>query len=1148
MAVAPLDVHLLGRFHVERGGEPIPDSAWSRRNARTLFKYLVLSPGRRCHKEQALDLLWPDFEPAAAANNLHKTLFHLRRVLCPNARGCPYVEFDGETISLAPHLIATVDAEAFAARAQAVQGSTDPSLYSAALDLYAGDLLPDDVYADWTNPRRESLRRTYLNLLRQLGELHLQRREYEPAVAALGHVLDAEPADEAIHLMLMRVFALNGQRHQALRQYHLCRQALAGGLDAEPSPETVALYEAIATGQMGAELTLARPALLPALPHPLIGRAGELSALLRALDAVAGGHPHLAVIVGEAGLGKTRIAQEITRLANERGLPVMVGNTYEPVGDAHELPLPYGPWIEALRRFLDSQPAEVRERLVNPRRVDLAQLLPELGDLGAIPGEPEAARRRLFDSVAGLLGTVAAAQPLVLVLDDVHAADQATVELLGYLLHRPPPFRLFVLALVRQEAIAAGVGAAATPIGNLLARVGRRDLLSRLSLNRLTRDETAQLVHGRLVGDVDERLVETLHELSEGNPLFSEQLLQAWQEQNILIQDAGCWRVLPADRPRPLPVNLRETIALRLNRLSAEAQSMLALAGILGREFSYAWLLASGDWDERALLDLLDQALAARVLEEISPPTGPLVYRFHHGLIRQTLYEGLSEARRRHLHRRVAEVLEMLPGVPYGTLSHHWFATGRWPWAFCHALSAADLAMRAFAHAEAVSLYERALAATLHDWRPDDGLLGRVHLGRAQALMGLNRASEAVTDLEWLVEHARASEDPAAIGQALSRLATAHFWGHNLEAARRLAREALDISVGTGDRITALMCTSNLGCIALSTGRLVEGIGHLETVLEQVRAFGQPGNLVEALACLPGGYHWQGQSARSLPLLEEGIAVARRSGLGFWLGNLLFFAGLAQGSLGRYELALDYFHQGQRHSQDAGDMFTAIRLANSLGWIHHELFDFETALAHDRQGVEMARGFPWPEPLANALVNLGFDRLARSELEAARQAFAEAESLVGHDVWMEWRWRTRLWLGSGCLALAQGNLVEAEDHARKALALAEQTAAGKNQARAHLLLGEVALARGDLTQAATVLRRATELADEVSNPRLLWQSLDALERAERAQGNSVAAVECRSRAREVIQAIVGGLQDESLRQAFLRAEEVQRILQGAPQP
>jgi DNA-binding SARP family transcriptional activator len=265
---------------------------------------LALGANHRCHKEQLLDLLWPDLDLAAAANNLHKTLYFLRHILCPtaaDARQCPYVEFDGETVALAPHLIAQVDVEQFEARAAEALASADATRYTAALALYTGDLLPDDLYEDWTIPRRADLRQTYLALLRGLGDLHLARRDYEQAIAAWQRLLAVEPADEDVHQALLRAYALSGQRHQALRQYHLCRQALASELDAKPLPETVSLYEAILAGEIAPQPTPALALPLSPVPYRLIGREAEMATLLAGLDQATESGPRLALIAGEAG-------------------------------------------------------------------------------------------------------------------------------------------------------------------------------------------------------------------------------------------------------------------------------------------------------------------------------------------------------------------------------------------------------------------------------------------------------------------------------------------------------------------------------------------------------------------------------------------------------------------------------------------------------------------------------------------------------------------------------------------------------------------------------------------------------------------------------------------------------------------------------
>jgi tetratricopeptide (TPR) repeat protein len=653
--------------------------------------------------------------------------------------------------------------------------------------------------------------------------------------------------------------------------------------------------------------------------------------------------------------------------------------------------------------------------------------------------------------------------------------------------------------------------------------------------------ETTQLVTDRLAGEVDGPVLRAVHQTAEGNALFAEQLLRAWREEGIIRQKEGRWQLSAAEQPQPLPRSLRQTIQSRVNRLSSEEQEVLRLAAVAGREFPYRWLAEAGTWPESTLLQRLDRALQAGILEEVAQRAGPLLYRFQHGLLRQALYESLSEARRRYLHLQLAETLEDKPEVPAGVRSHHWFAAGRWPWAFCYALTAAGEALRAFAHTEAVSLYDRALAAARGGWQVESQWLAQAHTGRAQALMGLNRFNDAVSDWQWLVEQARAAGDRVAEGQALSQMAAAHFWGHHLDSARQHAQEALSIARETGDTTTATMCTSNLGCIALCTGELRQGARQLEEVLQHSRELGDPRMIVEALACLPGAYHWQGDSDRALPLLEKGIDLAREEGLGFWLGNLLFFAGLAHGGLGHYERALDYFKQGQRHSQESGDMFTAVRVANCFGWIHHELYDLETAVEWDQRGVEMAREFPWPEPLANALVNLGADYLAVGEPAQAEEAFAEAESLLEVEEWMRWRWHTRLLVSQGRLALTRGDLQAAEEHGQEALALARETSARKNLARARHLLGKVYLAAGEADQATSQLRQAVEFARDVTNPRLHWQSLDALARAYRELGGEEKAVQLWSQAAAEIQDTAAGLASEQLRRTFLQATPIRSI-------
>jgi DNA-binding SARP family transcriptional activator len=217
-----LQVKLLGGFSVWVNGVLIPDEQWRSRRVRSLVKLLALTPGQRLQRDQVLDTLWPDSDFTAAANNLHQTLFNARRIFDTAGAACLVLE-DG-LLSLGNGT--SVDVEQFEAAAARAQKSQDPALFQAALALYSGDLLPEDLYEEWAVQRRESLHQLRLKLLLDLAGLLETCGETAAAINALGQVVVLDRAHEEAHTRLMRLYALTGQRQQALRQFQLLREAL----------------------------------------------------------------------------------------------------------------------------------------------------------------------------------------------------------------------------------------------------------------------------------------------------------------------------------------------------------------------------------------------------------------------------------------------------------------------------------------------------------------------------------------------------------------------------------------------------------------------------------------------------------------------------------------------------------------------------------------------------------------------------------------------------------------------------------------------------------------------------------------------------------------------------------------------------------
>src|SRR4051812_1620540 len=288
-----VSIRLLGAFAVRVGDVPVPEGAWRLRKARSLVKLLALARERRLHREHAMETLWPDLAPDAAANNFHQVLYVARRALdAAGAEAAGVLPLRDEVLALAPDGAVEIDVDAFEAAAARARRSGELGAYRAALALHTGELLPEDRYEAWTATRREALHEAHLALLLELSALLAERGDGAGAIERLQEVLVEDPLHEPAHRSLMRQFAATGRRQQALVQYQQLREALRRELAAEPDPQTGELYRALLRGEVVAgpleppaprpsASRRARPAQrprhnLPARPASFVGRPREL--------------------------------------------------------------------------------------------------------------------------------------------------------------------------------------------------------------------------------------------------------------------------------------------------------------------------------------------------------------------------------------------------------------------------------------------------------------------------------------------------------------------------------------------------------------------------------------------------------------------------------------------------------------------------------------------------------------------------------------------------------------------------------------------------------------------------------------------------------------------------------------------------------
>jgi class 3 adenylate cyclase len=454
------------------------------------------------------------------------------------------------------------------------------------------------------------------------------------------------------------------------------------------------------------------PRLATKAPLAMFGRAAESEVLAAAWAKAKDGQRQLMLIAGEPGIGKTRLATEAALAAYAEGGTVLLGTCDEDVN------LPYQPFVEALRHYVTHASEEVLAAHVREHKGELVRLAPDLArrvpDLPAPQvAEAETERYLLFEAATGLLSAASQRQPLVLILDDLHWAGAPELLLLKHILKTGMPLRLLVIGTYRDTDLTR-----THPLTAMLADWRRETGVERIALHGLDEAAVVGLVTaaaGHELAEPGIALARALHRETEGSPFFIGEILRHLSESRAIYQEGNRWTYKGDIAGLGIPEGIKEVIGRRLNRLSEETNRVLGLAAVIGRQFDVALLARITDTSEDRVLDALDEAAAAALVSEV-PGTADR-FAFSHALIRTTLYEELTAARRARLHRRVGEALEELtagkPETRIDELAHHWLAATQVAdaaKAIGYARQAGERALANLAFEEAAAHYERALS------------------------------------------------------------------------------------------------------------------------------------------------------------------------------------------------------------------------------------------------------------------------------------------------------------------------------------------------------------------------------------------------------------------------------------------------------
>jgi len=776
-----VSIRLLGQFGVSLGermdehGEPAPKTTTQLgKRPGELLQLLALQPQRCLLNEQVVEALWPHLDPEAGSANLRKAAHHARQFLgMPDA-----LVLRGGRVFLLPDHDVHCDAEEFERAADKALASGDPSACHDAAQRYGGDLLPGTRYETWTEAPRLRLRDKYLRLLRVSGQ-------YE-------RLVQEEPTDESAHLALMRNELAAGRLSAALRWYGHLRDHLQQSLGVQPGAQVESLYRECVEGLQGHA---------PAF----VGRALELVRMLVLLRNAATSGTGGALLRAPAGMGKTAFCR---RLASEaRSLGWQVRSV-----QAGDWTRPYGLATDLVEPLMQGASDEVRQAL-GPHATDvLAALTPVAGQQK--PMALPMGRHQVVGAVRRLLLATAQDKPVLLIVDDAHAADDASVELLAQLAASGAP--LFVLLACRPALPAL--------LDRHLSRMLRAGTVEAVDLGPLTQDEAALLVARCAPAPLQPDAVAGIARLAEGLPFAVVELARA------SAPGAGAAR---------LPLSVSSAIAERLCDVDERGMEALRRLAVAAEDFdvSTAIALAAGEATNEDSTRSLDQLLAGGVLLVVEGR-----YRFRHALVRQALVDGIPPHRRVGLHREVALRLETA-GAPPGLIGQHWLAADDIERAVPFSVAAAREAFRLGAYEDVLRHVEPLLAQ-----RPQlpEALGLRAEsmdaLGRPGTLAAYDAAAEVAPEAQShelrakrALAQVKMSDPPGALkylqdvhpttvaGRLAEALAysgaAALGFGHPAEGTRRAA-EVRRLALETGDQGTLVIASWAQAAAAHARGDL----------------------------------------------------------------------------------------------------------------------------------------------------------------------------------------------------------------------------------------------------------------------------------------------------------------------------------------
>jgi tetratricopeptide (TPR) repeat protein len=878
-----------------------------------------------------------------------------------------------------------------------------------------------------------------------------------------------------------------------------------------------------------------------------VGRKNSMAAIMEAYNKAQSGAGQVVGIVGEAGVGKSRLLLEFGNRLSQGEFTHLQGRCLHYGGSMAYLPI-----VDILRSYFFLKETD-REFIIKKKmkqkilQLDdkLLDILPPFQDLLSLKVadeayldlEPKQKRTRAFEAIRDLLIRESQNKPLVLVVEDLHWMDKTSEEFLNYLIGWLASARIFLILLYRPE---------------YTHQWGSKSYYNRVGLDHLTTKSSAELVQAILEsGEVAPELRALVLSRTGGNPLFMEEFTHGLIENGSIQRKDNHTILSRKASDIQVPDTIQGIITARMDRLEENLKRTMQVASVIGRDFAFRILQLITGMREELKFHLLNLQGLELIYEKSLFPD--LEYIFKHALIQEVAYNSLLLKRRKEIHEKIGRAIEEIYPERleefYEMLAYHCYEGEDWERALDYLAKAGDKFSSAYANQEALEYYARALEVS--GKLGDSALVKSVDLAKKRGLVNslIGAFLPAIEDFNRMLTAARRLKDRYLEGLAMAYRGWAEHQNHDVDAAEKTLEAALALADEDEEGFENVRCFASvtLGAIFLIYNRHGEAEPFLRAAEKLALRVDEP--FILGWWSMFGSLwpNWEGRLQDALEHHDQWRKATRKGGIAFLMNS--WVEALPRCGKGEYEQALALLENVLATGKRMGDDFWLARGLNTMGWLYSELEDHRQAMTWNTQGLEAAvqANFPIPEVENNARVNLGDNLLALGRLDEAEEQFQKVEQVARNpqplDRFMLWRYSQHLFHSYGELWLAQGNHLKAIAYADECLRLAEQSKSQKNIVKGHRLRAKVFLAQDRPADAEKELITALEVAKRVGNPTQLWKTYAVLGSLRESQGLSDEAIRAYGDALLVIEEVTAGLKIESLRETFLSSQQVQEIKQ-----